>query len=76
MEQMIHQNLNPQNWNQNYRLYKTFQTLTFQIDKDYLYMLFIVHNTKLYLLHTISVSKHDMVPKGAVDIKVYLSDIR
>ena len=39
-------------------------------------MLFIVHDIKLYLLHTISVSKHDMVPKCAVDIKVYLSDIR
>ena len=39
-------------------------------------MLFIVYNIKRYLLHTVSVSKHDMVPKRAVDIKVYLSDIR
>lgn len=39
-------------------------------------MPFPFHNIKVYLLNTISVSKHNMVPKCAVDIKVYLSDIR
>lgn len=34
------------------------------------------HNIKLYLLNTVSVSKHNVVPKRAVDIQVYLSDVR
>lgn len=39
-------------------------------------MLFTFCNIKVYLLNTISVSKHNMVPKCAVDIEVYLSDVR
>lgn len=76
MDQRICQNVNPQRRKPNHHLYRTVQTRTFQADEDHLEMLFIVYNIKLYLLHTVSVSKHDMVPKCAVDIKVYLSDIR